>query len=216
MKSDIFERIDNSLRRYIEEEIIPRYDGFDAGHRRGHVLMVIEQSVELARYYDVDINMVYAIAAYHDVGLAEGRERHHIVSSEFVKADDRLRQWFDEMEISMIAQAVEDHRASNSNEPRSIYGKIVAEADRIISPDIIVRRTIQYGLAHCPQFGKEEHYARFEEHIKEKYAEGGYLKLWIPESTNGQRLHEFQQRIKNPNELRALFDKEWQSLTAKS
>lgn len=216
MKSDIFQSIDNSLRKYVEDDIISRYDAFDAGHRRDHVLMVIEQSLELAQYYDVDINMVYAIAAYHDTGLIAGREKHHIVSGEIVRADVRLRQWFDNEQISVIADAVLDHRASNSNEPRTIYGKIVAEADRVIDSDIIVRRTIQYGLAHYPQYGKEEHYARFVEHIMEKYAEGGYLKLWIPESTNAKRLCEFQQRIKNLNELQMLFEKEWQSLTAKA
>lgn len=216
MKSGIFESVDYLLRKYIEDEIISRYDAFDAGHRCDHVLMVIEQSVVLAQYYNVDINMVYVIAAYHDMGLVAGRERHHIVSGEIVRADKMLRQWFDEKQIAIMADAVVDHRASNSDEPRTIYGKIVAEADRVIDSEMIVRRTIQYGLAHYPQFGKEEHYARFVEHIMEKYAEGGYLKLWIPESPNAQRLHEFRQRIKNPNELRMLFEKEWQSLTAKA
>ncbi len=212
MKSDVFESIDSSLQKYIQEEIIPRYDDFDAGHQRDHVLTVIKQSMELAQYYDVDINMVYVVAAYHDVGLVAGRERHHIVSGEIVQAEVQLRQWFDEEQIHVMAQAVEDHRASSSKEPRTIYGKIVAEADRVIDPTLIVRRTIQYGQAHYPQFGKEEHYARFVEHIMEKYAKGGYLKLWIPESPNAHRLCEFQQRIKDLKELRLLFEKEWQLL----
>lgn len=216
MKLDMSDKIHSSLREYVEREIIPRYDAFDAGHQRDHVETVVSQSLELAQYYDVDINMVYVIAAYHDTGLVAGREQHHIVSGEIVRADKRLQQWFDDEQIAIIADAVIDHRASNSKEPRSIYGKIVAEADRVIDESVIVRRTIQYGMAHYPQFGKEEHYNRFVEHIMEKYAEGGYLKLWIPESPNAQRLQEFQQRIKNPRELQMLFEKEWQSLTAKS
>lgn len=202
------------LQEYVVSEIIPRYDNFDAGHRRDHVMTVINQSLELAQYYDVDINVVYAVAAYHDTGLVDSRERHHIVSGEIVMADEGLRQWFSEEQIKVMAEAVEDHRASNSNVPRSIYGKIVAEADRLIDGVTIVRRTIQYGLAHYPQFDKEGHYDRFVEHMNEKYAEGGYLKLWIPESPNAQRLHDFQQKIKSENELRLLFEKEWQSLTA--
>ena len=214
MKSDMFERVDSSLQKYIQEEIIPRYDDFDAGHQRDHVLTVIKQSLELVKYYDVDINMVYVVAAYHDLGLVVGREQHHIVSGEIVKADEQLRQWFDEEQIYVMAQAVENHRASSNKEPCTIYGKIVAEADRVIDPELIVRRTIQYGLAHYSQFGKEEHYARFVEHIMEKYAKGGYLKLWIPESSNAHRLCDFQQKIKDPNELRLLFEKEWQLLAA--
>ena len=202
------------LQEYVESEIIPRYDNFDAGHRRDHVITVINQSLELAQYYEVDINMVYAIAAYHDTGLVDSRERHHIVSGEIVMADESLRQWFGEEQIKVMAEAVEDHRASNSNVPRSIYGKIVAEADRLIDRVMIVRRTIQYGLANYPQLDKEGHYDRFVEHMNEKYAEGGYLKLWIPESPNAQRLRDFQQKIKSEDELRLLFEKEWQSLTA--
>ncbi len=203
-----------TLREYVEREIIPRYDEFDAGHRRNHVMTVINQSLELARYYDVDINMVYAIAAYHDTGLIAGREHHHIASGQIVMADDGLRQWFSEEQIVIIAEAVEDHRASNKNVPRSIYGKIVAEADRLIDGATIVRRTIQYGLAHYPHLDKDGHYNRFVEHMNEKYAEGGYMKLWIPESPNAQRLRDFQQKIKSDKELRLLFEKEWQSLTA--
>ncbi|MBR5332773.1 MAG: HD domain-containing protein [Muribaculaceae bacterium] len=201
-----------ALRTYIEKEIIPRYDKFDAGHRRDHVLVVIEQSLNLAQYYDVDVNMVYAIAAYHDTGLIAGREQHHIVSGEIVHNDGWLREWFDAKQIEIIIEAVVDHRASNSQEPRSIYGKIVAEADRIIDEATIVRRTIQYGLAHYPEYDKEMHYVRFVEHMKEKYAEGGYLKLWIPQSPNAERLHEFQQKIKEPGMLRALFDEMWVQL----
>ena len=210
----VMDRVCATLREYVEREIIPRYDGFDAGHQRDHVETVINQSMELAQYYDVNINMVYAIAAYHDTGLVDSRERHHIVSGEIVMADEGLRQWFSEEQIKVMAEAVEDHRASNSNVPRSIYGKIVAEADRLIDGVTIVRRTIQYGLAHYPQLDKKGHYDRFVEHMNEKYAEGGYLKLWIPESPNAQRLHDFQQKIKSEDELRLLFEKEWQSMTA--
>ena len=156
--------------------------------------------------------MVYAIAAYHDTGLVAGREYHHIVSSEIVCNDERLREWFDDAQIEVMAEAVVDHRASNSREQRSIYGKIVAEADRIIDGATIVRRTIQYGLAHYPEMTKEQQYQRFVEHINEKYADGGYLKLWIPESPNAQRLQEFRAKIKEPGMLRALFDEMWSQL----
>ena len=206
------EKVSLELRTYIEQEIIPRYDGFDAGHRRDHVLTVIEQSLNLAQYYNVNVDMVYAIAAYHDTGLVGGREQHHIVSSEIVCNDERLREWFDDAQIEVMAEAVVDHRASNSREPRSIYGKIVAEADRIIDGATIVRRTIQYGLSHYPEMDKEHQYERFVEHINEKYADGGYLKLWIPESPNAQRLQEFRAKIKEPGMLRALFDEMWSQL----
>ena len=68
------DRIAKSLRQYIEAEIIPRYDTFDKAHRRDHVETVIDQGLKLSAHYDVDPNIIYAAAAYHDTGLVEGRD----------------------------------------------------------------------------------------------------------------------------------------------
>ena len=94
------------LQAYIEEEIIPRYAAFDEAHRVDHARTVIEQSLALAEHYEVDRNMVYAIAAYHDTGLCEGRERHHLVSGRIIREDKKLLEWFDEDQIEMMAQVI--------------------------------------------------------------------------------------------------------------
>ena len=112
-----------------------------------------------------------------------------------------------------MAQAVEDHRASAKSAPRSVYGRIVAEADREIDADTIVRRTIEYGLSHYPQYDREGHSARFKEHIAEKYARGGYIKIWIPEGENARRLESFRAEIEKPGVLEAMFDKWYDKLT---
>lgn len=191
---------------YIENEIIPRYDNFDAAHQRYHVNMVIQQSVEISKLLDVDVNMVYVIAAYHDTGLCEGRERHHEVSAQIIKADENLRKWFTEEQIQMMADAAEDHRASAKQEPRTIYGRIVAEADRFIDPETIVKRTIQYGLDHYPELSKEQQYDRMLQHLHEKYGRNGYLKLWFPNSPNAARLERLRQMIDEEREIKRIFD----------
>lgn len=190
---------------YIEREIISRYDHFDAAHQRDHVNMVIQQSVEISKLLDVDVNMVYVIAAYHDTGLCEGRERHHEVSAQIIKADENLRRWFTEEQIQTMADAAEDHRASAKHEPRTIYGRIVAEADRFIDPETIVKRTIQYGLDHYPELSKEQQYDRMLQHLHEKYGRNGYLKLWFPESPNTARLEKLRQMIDNETEIKEIF-----------
>ena len=194
------------MKQYIETEILPRYEAFDKAHQRDHADYVIRQSLELAKHYDVNMDMVYAIAAYHDTGLAVDRKTHHIESGKIVRNDRRLDEWYTPEQIETMAQAVEDHRASNKNEPRSIYGKIVAEADRQIDGMTILRRTIQFGLNHYPELDREGHWERTLEHIYEKYAEGGYLRLWIPESPNAIRLREFQSMVKDTILLRKHFD----------
>ena len=195
-----------TLQAYIESAIFPRYKGFDPAHRTDHVLQVIAESLKLAKHYDVDERMVYTIAAYHDIGLCEGRERHHLVSGRLVRVDENLRKWFTEEEIEVMAQAVEDHRASLDHAPRSIYGRIVAEADRLIEPMTVLLRTVQYGLSHYPELSKEQHYQRYCEHLQEKYAEGGYLKLWIPESDNAARLAELRALIADEARKREAFE----------
>lgn len=199
--------IDQELRAYVESSIIPRYDTFDKGHGRDHVNTVIGQALGLCDHYDVDPDMVYAAAAYHDTGICEGREFHHVVSARIVRADGNLGKWFAPSQIEIIADAAEDHRASSHNEPRTIYGKIIAEADREIVPDKIVLRTVQFGLAHDPELDREGQWRRVCEHLQEKYAEGGYLHLWIPESPNAERLAFLRDLIRDKEALRTLFDR---------
>lgn len=121
-------------------------------------------------------------------------------------ADETLRHWFTDEQLLPMKEAIEDHRASNKQAPRSIYGKIVAEADRIIDPEVTLRRTVQYGLSHYPEMDKEQQYARFRKHLNDKYAEGGYLKLWIPQSYNAKRLAELRKLIMDEEELQRVFD----------
>jgi len=197
---------------YIETEILPRYDAFDKAHNRKHAITVLIKSLQLAQHYDVSTAMVYTIAAYHDTGLCEGREQHHTASAQIIRNDRRLKELFTADEIEIMAEAVEDHRASGSKQPRSIYGKIVAEADRIIDSRTIMKRTIQYGLVHYPSLTATEHIERAIAHIKEKYGEGGYLRLWIPESDNAARLQDFRALINNgaqlTGSLKQIYDEE--------
>ena len=198
--------MDKSLVEYIEGSVIPMYDGFDAGHGREHVGAVIAEALRLAAFYDVDEDMVYTAAAYHDTGLCVDRKTHHLESGRIIREDKELGRWFTREQIEVIAQAAEDHRASSDHEPRTIYGKIIAEADRQIIPESIILRTVQYGFEHYPELDKEGHWRRTCEHMAEKYDIGGYLKLWIPESRNAEGLARLREIIHNESRLREYFE----------
>jgi len=200
--------VNPALRRYIEQHILPRYDHFDPAHQREHAQMVIEQSLELARQQGADLDMAYAIAAYHDTGLVAGRERHHQESAQIIRADRQLRTWFTEEQINVMADAAEDHRASAQHEPRTIYGRIVAEADRFIDPPTIVRRTIQYGRQHYPELDEQAQYQRMVSHLHEKYGRGGYLRLWFTDSPNARRLEQLRQLMEDEAWLRQMWERE--------
>ena len=199
--------IRQDLKNYIYEEIVPQYAAFDSAHREDHALTVIDQAMKLLEAMpegreEVDAEMLLTAAACHDLGLINGRERHHLDSGAIIRNDAKLRQWFDEARIETIAQAAEDHRASGKSAPRSIYGMIVAEADRVIEGETIIRRTIQYGQKHYPDLCREEQIERAVAHLKEKYGRGGYLKLWIPWSDNAVRLNALQDVIADDKAVR--------------
>ena len=207
--------------RYVFDEIVSRYAGFDPAHRENHALTVIEQamslldgrtawlkgqSTETAELWseEIDREILFTAAACHDLGLVNGRENHHTDSGIIIRNDSRLKEWFTQEQIELIARAAEDHRASGKSAPRSIYGKIVAEADRVIDGETIILRTVQFGFTHYPDLGREGHIERAVAHLKEKYGRGGYLKLWIPWSDNAARLSDLQDTIADDDAIRKI------------
>jgi len=195
-----------SLVDYIESRIIPQYASFDKAHKEDHARAVIERALEMGKDYDIDTDMLYTAAACHDLGLAVDRKTHHLESGRIIRANKDLCRWFTPEQIETIAQAAEDHRASATTPPRSIYGALVAEADRMIVPETIIRRTVQFGLSHHPDLDKEGHWQRTLEHLHEKYAEGGYLHLLIPGSPNEEPLARLRDIIRDEEQLRGMFD----------
>lgn len=194
------------LMEFIEKQILPRYTEFDKGHNLRHVTRVINNSMQLAKVTGANYDMAYVIAAYHDLGLKGPRAIHHITSGKILAADARLKKWFNAEQIKIMKEAVEDHRASSSRQPRSIYGKIVAEADRDLDVHEIFLRCILYGLDNYPHLDTEGQWKRFERHMQEKYSSDGYLRLWIPASPNEQKLKDIRNILANRTLLRQHFD----------
>ena len=200
---------------FVETQILPRYTTFGESHGLRHATRVIRNSLKLVPVTGADINMVYVIAAYHDLGMSGPRAIHHITGGKILMSDARLKKWFSPEQIKIMKEAVEDHRASSSRQPRSIYGKIVAEADRDIDVHEIFLRAIQYGMENYPDKTEEEQWQRFSNHMEEKYSRNGYIKLWIPNSPNEKALNELRNIIENKVELRKHFEKIFEELKKK-
>lgn len=192
---------------FVEKQILPRYVAFGKSHGLTHVQRVIKNSLELAKFTGADINMAYVIAAYHDLGMSGPRAIHHVTGGKILASDARLKKWFSPERIQIMKEAVEDHRASASRQPRSIYGKIVAEADRDLDTETIFRRAIQYGLEKYPELDDDKQWERFASHMDEKYSRNGYIRLWIPNSPNQEKLRQLQAIIENRPLLRQWFER---------
>lgn len=207
------QQVSLEIMEFVERQILPRYNAFGESHGLRHVTRVIKNSLRLADVTGADIDMVYVIAAYHDLGMEGPRAIHHLTSGKILMADARLKKWFNADQLKVMKEAVEDHRASSSRQPRSIYGKIVAEADRDIDVHEIFLRAIQYGKENGPDKNVEEHWERFAQHMDEKYSNNGYIKLWIPNSPNEKALKELRNIIEDKKLLRKAFDDIWKEMS---
>lgn len=168
-------QINKKLQDYIENNIFPSYKKNDLGHNLDHIKYVIERSLKFAsKVTNINYDMVYTIAAYHDIGHYIDAKNHEKISAEMLLADKNLRTFFSEDEIKIMSEAVYDHRASLEGEPRSIYGKIVSSADRNTLVDVPLKRTYAYRIKHNPTATLNEIIEESRQHIISKYGKEGY------------------------------------------
>ena len=193
------------LAEYVEANILPLYEAHDAAHGPDHVQAVLQNSFTLLGEWTEahpssappDPNLVYTIVCYHDVGIVFGRENHEITGAKRLWEDAALEQFFTVSERLLMKEAIEDHRASRKERPRSLYGCLISEADRDITPERIVRRSMEYGRAHHPELDGEGLVERAVGHIAEKYGENGYLHLWMPCRRNEEGLETLRRWLKD-------------------
>ena len=193
--------INPELKTYIETEIFPLYERNEPSHGIKHIHTVINRSLHIAKEYEVNKNIVYTVAAYHDLGHYINPKIHEKLSAEIFMKDNKIKKWFTEEEIQTIKEAIVDHRASSNHEPRSIYGKIVSTADRTIkSIDNCIKRTYLYDKKNHPELStKKEQFNRIYEHLNDKYGPNGYAKTYLYDE-------EFE--IAKKNFIEALSDKD--------
>ena len=168
-------KVNKDLKNYIENNIFPSYIKNDSGHNLDHIKYVIDRSMKFASTVDdINFDMVYTIAAYHDIGHYIDAKNHEKISAEMLLNDDNLKDFFDDEQIKTMSEAVYDHRASLDGEPRSIYGKIVSSADRNTLVEVPLRRTYAYRLAHNPELTIEQIIEESRQHIINKFGQNGY------------------------------------------
>ncbi len=188
-------KINSELKKYIEENLLVEYQKNEVGHGISHIQYVIDRSFELVKDNNLDVNydMVYTIAAYHDIGHHIDSKNHEIVSAKIMYNDKNLSKFFSDEELIIIKEAIEDHRASSKSEPRSIYGKIVSSADRNNTIEDCLKRTYTYGKKLNPNATDEELFLRAYDVLNNKFGENGYAKFYFKD----KKYEEFLKEIRN-------------------
>ena len=153
---------------YIEKEIFPLYNKNEEGHGLKHI------------------------------GHHIDRKRHEIISAQIFIEDENMKKWFSDEQRKIIKDAIEDHRASSNHEPRTIYGKIVSTADRtIVKIDNTIKRSYSYGKRNYQGITEEEQIQKVYEHLKDKYGENGYAKVYLEDKEFDEAMKEFRKALKD-------------------
>lgn len=169
--------INQEIKEYIEKNIFPEYQKNDSGHNIDHIKYVLKRSLKFAQTVpNINMDMVYIIAAFHDMAHHIDAKNHEQVSSEILSKDNFINSLFSEEEMKIMVEAVVDHRASLEYIPRSIYGKIVSSADRNTDIDVPLKRTYSYRLEHFPNATLDEIIEESRQHIINKFGLNGYAK----------------------------------------
>ena len=209
--------IDSRLKKYVEETLLPQYNKNEKAHSIEHIKYVIRRSFELIEQneLDVDNNIVYVVAAYHDIGHHIDPKKHEIISAEIMSKDEKLKTFFSEEELLIIKEAIEDHRASSDHEPRSIYGKIVSSADRNNTVESCLERSYYYGKKLKPESTDRELYERAFEHLNLKFGINGYAKFFLKDEEYEKFLEDIRNILKDKEQFCKMQEEHIKKLEAK-
>ena len=195
--------INTNLKKYIEKKILPQYNKNEKAHNINHICYVIRRSFELIKQNElkVDLNIVYVVAVYHDIGHYINPKEHEIISAQIMYEDTELKEFFNQEELLIIKQAIEDHRASSDHEPRSIYGKIISSADRNNTVEQCLERSYYYGKRLEPEATDRELFERAFLHLNLKFGENGYAKFFLKDKEYDKFLKQIREILKDKEEF---------------
>ena len=207
--------MEEELKKYILQKIKSEYKKFDKSHNISHFNFVTKNCVNYAkelnkRGENINLDIAYIIGAFHDYGIKDGRENHAKNSAKYVRTDKVLKKYYDNKTIELMAQAVEDHSSHLSYEPRSIYGKLVADADRNNTIYLVFSRPVKYSLLNLKGISRQEHIERVYNFVQSKFGKNGYVKYWIDiEDTRKEQQALFDlldKEVECKNYIAGIFD----------
>ena len=200
--------INKELENYINAEILPQYEKNDSGHSFEHIDYVVRRCFKFAEQFEnIDFNMLYTIAVFHDIAHHIDKKNHEKLSAEIFYNNEKMKNFFSDEERILIKEAIEDHRASSGSAPRSDYGKIISSADRSTDVDDFLRRTHAYTLKHIPYCTRDDMLRRAYEHTEQKYGKQGYAKHYVKDDEYENFREEINLLLQDSEKFKAKYNK---------
>lgn len=206
------EGVNKELVQYIKENIFPKYEKFYS-HGMIHINNVINNMMMLSDYYNLDVNMSYVIASYHDSGLGVDRENHERESGKILENDSILKKYFTNEQIKTMKEAIEDHRGSRKERPRNIYGECVSDSDRDFDIYLLVKRQISTSIKHYPDYNFEEHFENCYSYMCKRINGSGKFNLWTNNPILVEKRDKFQKDYLNKEYAKSIYKKEWDKIS---
>ena len=192
--------INSKLKEYIENNIFPEYQKNDQGHNLEHINYVINRSFKFANTVpNINYDIVYTVASYHDIGHHIDPKTHEIISAEIMYNDNNLKNFFNDEKRLIIKEAIEDHRASSKHQPRSIYGKIVSTADRNNTVKACLKRSYLYNKKLEPTSTDEQLFEKAYKALNLKFGENRYAKFFFEDEEYENFLLEIRNLLSDKN-----------------
>ncbi len=205
--------VNKELKEYIEKNIFPKYEKYYS-HGMIHINNVIDNMMMLADYYNLDKNMCYVIASYHDAGLNVDRENHEYESGKILENDEVIKNFFTKEQIKIMKEAIEDHRGSRKTRPRNFYGECVSDSDRDFDIKLLAKRQLATSLKNYRDITTfNDHFERCHEYICKRINDGGKFNLWTNNPILVERRDKFQIDYLDKKFAKSIYQKEWNRIS---
>ena len=201
-------KIDKDLINYVENNIMDEYDLNDKGHNKNHINFVFKRALEISKNYDINYNILYTCVSFHDIACHIDRENHETLSAKVAYNDEYLKDFFYEIDLNIIKDAIEDHRASSKNIPRNIYGKILSSADRKVSIKEYLISSLFFGHADINKTNMKKAIEESYMHAIKKFGKTGYAtnKFYVEDDKYKKFLNDLQYLIENKEKYYELAE----------
>ena len=199
--------VNPELKEFIRKKIFPIYKFNDLGHNLTHIIEVIRRSFALNETFklNLDHNMMYTIAACHDWGKCENSDLHHEIAAAHFYETKEFKKYFNEEQRIIIKEAIEDHRSSKKEEPRSVYGKLISSADRNTSIEIVFIRSFFVAHERTPEMQIDEYLDFTVNRLAKRYSLENPENMHFEDRIYKNFLADMRDLLSRPDDFKNLY-----------